>query len=970
MTAILEALAADLKKHSAAEIHIDHATRLLYSTDASSYRIMPLAVVAPRHYDDVLATAEACIQLGLPMLPRGGGSSLSGQTVGEAVVIDFSKYLDAVVKVDAQRRRVLVQAGAVLDRLNRHLKPYGLMVGPDPASSARATIGGIVGNNATGSHSLLYGMMVDHVVSLRAVLADGKESRLGPVVWPEVKRQNQGQDFVSALGAQIASLIETHAPAIDDQFPKYWRRAGGYNLDRIRHQLQGDSFNLAPLVVGSEGTLGIILEAELDLVPIPRHKALAVLHYMSLDAALREVPALLELQPAAIELIDDVLIGLTRGSPVWSQRLTCIEGDPAAVLVVEFAGDDEKYLADRYHAIDRYHAQTTACHAVVKVADGPGMANVWEVRKAGLNLLASMRGDAKPVPCIEDAAVPPEQLADYIADLTAVMDGRGVASAMYAHASTGCIHVRPILNLKTKAGVTEMVELTRAAAALSKKYGGVLSSEHGDGLLRSFLNPEVFGPDVYDLFRQVKTLFDPDNLFNPGKIVDPLPPDENLRYGPGYQPIDLTDTFFDWSVDGSYAQAVEMCNGSGVCRKLDVGAMCPSFQALRDERHSTRGRANLLRAALNGELPDGLADPALAEALDLCLACKACKSECPSSVDMAKLKAEALAQKYRIESPPLSARVFANIDRISALAAPLAPLANFGLNFAPTRALASRLLDLHPARTMPKFQQKTFSRQLRIAMRKRSAWENARKSVDQAPSVALFPDTFTEFNEPGQGMAAVRVLEAAGGRVALTPRVCCGRPALSNGLVTDARERAAALVQALLPYHQAGIPVIGLEPSCALTIRDDYPDLLPGPDTEAVAQNIFLFDEFLAELLAADPRGLPLKSSRRRYLFHGHCYQKAISGLDASLAVLKAIPGAQAQAIDAGCCGMAGSFGYTKGHYDLSAAIANDRLLPALKAAPDAVVVANGISCRHQLRDLAGRQAIHLAEALAEVLDE
>ncbi len=960
MTHRLHDFAAELRKHSGASIHLDLPTRLLYSTDASNYQILPLAVVIPRHEDDVLATIEACLHCDppLPLLPRGSGTSLAGQTVGEAVIIDFSKHLDALLRVDGPRRRALVQPGVTLDACNRQLAPYGLMVGPDPASADRATLGGIIGNNSTGSHSTLYGMMSDHVVSLRVALGDGSETRLGPIDWAEARQLAARNDFAASLYRTTLDLVANNADLIDARFPRYWRRAGGYNLNLVRRQLDSDICNLAPLLVGSEGTLGVILEAEIDLVPVPRHKALAILHYTNADAAFRAIPDLLALQPAAIELFDDVLLGLTRASPTWRRRLTFIEGNPTAIYIVEFAGDDEKYIIDRLHALRRYWQRQGQGQPLIEIKERAGQANVWQVRKAGLGLLASMRGDAKPTPGIEDVAVPPDRLADYMADLRGLLDGRGVASAMYAHASAGCIHIRPILNLKTQAGVQTLIELTTAAAGLAQHYGGVPSSEHGDGLARSYLNPTFFGPEIYALFCQIKASFDPHNILNPGKIVHAPPPDQHLRYGPAYQTITL-DPVWDWSANGGYAQAVEMCNGAGVCRKLDVGTMCPSFMALRDEKHSTRGRANLLRAALTGQLPDGMTNPALAEALDACLGCKACQSECPSSVDMTKLKAEAYAQKYRRQRPPLSARAFGHIDRLLALAAAIAPLTNAVLTFPPSRWLIQKTLDVHPARAFPNVQRRAFSQ------RARDRAQSAVQPRGRSHTVALFPDTFTEFNEPELGEAAVRVLEAAGHRVELTPRRCCGRPLLSNGFVEEARDRAQALVMALLPYARAGIPVVGLEPSCVLTLRDDYPALLPSAETAAVAANMLLLDEYLA----ARPQTLPLKPHRQRYLVHGHCHQKALVGMEPTLAALNAIPGAQAAAIDAGCCGMAGAFGYARAHYDLSLAIANDRLLPTIDANPGAVLVANGASCRHQIHELAGRRALHLAEALAARLD-
>ncbi|RUA17400.1 MAG: FAD-binding oxidoreductase [Clostridia bacterium] len=956
----IQALAANIKKYSSAELKTDLASRILYSTDASIYKVMPLAVVIPRHEDDVIATVEACIEHDLPIVPRGGGSSLAGQTVGEAVVIDFSKYLDRIFQIDARQRRVRVQPGRSLDSLNRELRRSGLMIGPDPASGNRAVVGGIVGNNSTGSHSIVYGRLVDHTRALRVVLADGRDVRLGPVSWREAERRGQGADLEAAIYRTLPALIRHNAQLIDDKFPKYWRRSGGYNLDYLRRQLTGDLFNPAPLLAGSEGTLAIFLEAELDLVPIPRYKALAVLSFDDYDQAFRAVPGLLELHPSAVELMDDLLIRLTRESTAWRKRLTFVQGNPKAILFVEFAGDEKGYVEDRMQALSKHWQRTGHLHEPVIISDAAAQANVWEVRKAGLNILSSMRGDNKPTPGIEDVAVPPENLADYMAELRQAIDGRGLVAAMYAHASAGCIHTRPILNLKTDQGVSTLIELIRHAARLAKKYGGVPSSEHGDGLARSHLNPDFFGPEIYQLFVEIKRTFDPDTLLNPHKVVDPLPPEQNLRYGPDYHTLQIQPVW-DWSRDGSYAQAVEMCNGSGVCRKLDVGTMCPSFQATRDEQFSTRGRANLLRAALSGDLPGGLENPDLYEALDLCLGCKACKSECPSSVDMTKLKTEAYAQKYQQTRPPLHAWVFGHIHELSWLGANFAPLSNWLLRLAPVRWMMQKALHLHPNRGFPAFQRQTFT----ARFRKHQA---ATPAAASGPRVVLLADTFTQYNDPDVGMAAVRVLESAGLEVVVTAPMSSGRPALSQGLVPYAQKAAARVIDALLPYAEAGVPVIGLEPSSALTIRDDYPDLLPGEPARAVAANIYLFDEYLTRLLEDNPRALPLQRENTHFLVHGHCHQKSLVGEEPLFKVLNAIPGTSVSSTDAGCCGMAGAFGYDAEHYDVSVAIANDRMIPSIKAHPNSVVVANGTSCRHQIVELTGRESVHLAVALAEAL--
>jgi len=956
----LEAFSQELKRSSGAEIKIDQASRILYSTDASIYKMMPLAVIAPRHYDDVLATVEACIAYDLPVLPRGGGSSLAGQAIGEAVVIDFTKYLDQVIRIDGPQRRVTVQAGRTLDRLNRNLENYGLMVGPDPASGSRATVGGVIGNNSTGSHSIVYGRLVDHVHSVQAVLSDGGATRLEPVSWERAAQLAQLAGVGGALYGDVLQLVRKNAQLIDEKFPKYWRRSGGYNLDYLRRQLAGEAFNLAPLLAGSEGTLAIFLEAEIDLVPIPRYKALAVLAFDAYDDAFRSVPGLLELHPSAVEMMDDLLIRLTRESSAWRKRLTFVEGRPKAILFVEFASDEAGYVADRMQALSRHWARSGRSPSPLMITDPAAQANVWEVRKAGLNILSSLRGDAKPVPGIEDVAVPPENLADYMAELREAIAGRGLVAAMYAHASAGCIHTRPIINLKKQEGVETLIELIKMAAQLAKKYGGVPSSEHGDGVARSHLNPDFFGPEIYGLFVAIKKIFDPNNLLNPHKVVDPLPPDKNLRFGPEYHTSEISPVW-DWSHDGSYAQAVEMCNGSGVCRKLDVGTMCPSFQATRDEQFSTRGRANLLRSALSGELPGGLESPDLGEALDLCLGCKACKSECPSSVDMTKLKTEAYAQKYQQHRPPLHALVFGHIHELSRWGSWFAPFSNWALAFAPARWAIQKALHIHPDRKFPAFQRRTFTARYRTYRQ-----EHPPKKSDKR--IVLFIDTFTEHNDPETGLAAVRVLEAAGVRVDATSPMTSGRPALSQGLVPYAKKAAKKAVKALLPYVREGIPIIGLEPSDLLTIRDDYPDLIPGDDACSVAENVLLFDEYLTQLLEESPQALPLQREKTHFLVHGHCHQKALVGEGSLFKVLDAIPGADAASTEAGCCGMAGAFGYDADHYDISLAIANDRMIPSIESHPDSVIVANGTSCRHQIIELTGRTPVHLAVALAATL--
>ncbi len=965
-------LAADLRRAGVGDVRFDSSHRLLYSTDASIYQIEPIGVVIPRSVEEVIATVSVCAAQGVPVLPRGGGTSLAGQTVGHAVVVDTTRHLDRIVEINPEQRYVRCQPGVVLDHLNAALQPHGLMLGPDPASGNRATVGGSVGNNGTGAHSILYGMLADNVLAVEAVLADGSTATFDDAFFepPPAAATN--------IATALRHILDTYGDDIRRDFPRHWRRASGYNLDRL---LSAARPNPAQLIAGSEGTLAFMAEITLQVVPRPRRTVLAIIHFDDLVAAAEATPPLLELSPSAIELMDRVLLDLCRLQPAYKRRLTFVEGDPACVLAVEFYVDGEAEGQARLDSLAAHLAAHGHRGPIVPLSDPADQANAWAVRKAGLSLLLSRRGDVKPAGFMEDVAVPPEYLPTYVRSVQRMFASYGKQAAYYAHASAGCLHIRPMLNLKTAADIAVMDAMQSELLVLIQPLGGVLSGEHGDGLKLTHLNRQLFGPRVTAAFAELKLAFDPHNIFNPGKKVpedllaavqsgraaeQPAPdPDHHstdstqLRYGPAYQTIDFVP-LFDWSVDGGFARAVEMCNGSGDCRKFS-GVMCPSFQATREEEHSTRGRANLLRAALSGQLSaNAWTDPAVYDALDLCLGCKACKTECPSSVDLAKIKSEVLAQRYAVAGTPLPARLFGHIDSLNRLAAPLAPLANAALRTSPARSIAHRVLGLHPARTLPSFASPTFT-----------AWF-ARRTPSPSPSttphVVLFPDTFVTYNYPSIGIAAVAVLEAAGYAVQLAERICCGRTMLSQGLVADARRQAARNVDHLYPLAAQGLPILVCEPSCAAAFHEEYHDLLPG-DTRIpiVAEAVWLIDDWLAAQVA-NGLPLPLQPLPRQVLFHGHCHQKATVGTAGSLAALRAVPGQQASLIDAGCCGMAGAFGYTADHYEVSMAIARDRLAPAIEAAPDAVVCADGASCRQQIAHVTGRPVFHVVELLAQAL--
>lgn len=962
----LDDLAAALRPAIAGDIHFDATSRVLYSTDASNYQIEPLGVVIPRTPDDVAATVALCAGRGIPVLARGAGTSLAGQAVGRAVVLDCSRHLDQIVAVDPAARTARVQPGVILSTLNDTLRPHGLMLGPDPASAERATVGGALANNATGAHSIRYGMFADQVLAATCVLADGQVARFASFNdddprWPA---HAHGTSLAAAIYRGLRDLRTTYEPDIRQHFPRYWRRASGYGLTYLltdgpgRHP--GDvarPVGIPPLLAGSEGTLAIVTEVTLALVPRPRHTALAVLQFADLLAAMEATNEILPCAPAAVEVMDDLLITLARQQPAVARRMGFIEGTPAALLVVEFAGDSAGEVASALDTLQAHLRSLGRAVTVQRIVDPAAQAAVWEVRKAGLGILMSLRGDVKPVPGIEDVAVPVEHLPAYVADVQALLADHGSRGGFYGHASAGCLHVRPLLDLKTAHGVQQLAGLTEATLDLALRYGGVTSSEHGDGLARGSLNRRLFGPRLYQALCELKSIFDPQNLLNPGKVVHVPPPTENLRYGPAYRTIELR-THLDFGADGGFAGAVEMCNGAGVCRKLGSGTMCPSYQATRAEADSTRGRANALRAVLSGQLPaHELTSPGMAAVMDLCIGCKACQTECPSRVDMARLKTEFLAQMHDVHGVPLRSRLFGHVAALYRLGS-VAPALTNALLQSPFSGHVQARLGIDPNRHLP-----------RLAPVRFSTWfQHRRRPLRTGPlgPVVLWHDTWTEYSHPELGIATVKVLEAAGYHVILVRGLrCCGRPMLSKGLVDDARRLARHNVAVLAPYVAQGIPVIGIEPSCILTLRDEYLSLLPHQvDAQLLANHSVTIEEFLYRHVQSGVHPLAFRPTNAVLLLHGHCHQKALVGIEPARALLQLLPGSTVHEIDAGCCGMAGAFGYEAEHAELSQRIAAGRLLPALQTHPHATIVASGVSCREQIAFLTGRRAYHLVEVV------
>ena len=951
-----QALEHELRKQVEGEVRFDDFSKVLYSTDASIYQMEPVGVVIPRHKDDVLAAIDVARRTGVPILPRGGGTSLAGQTVNHAIVLDFSKYMDSLIEVNPHERWARVQPGIVLDTLNGLLAPHGLKYAPDPSTSNRASVGGGIGNNSCGSHSVIYGKTSDHVLELNVVLADGSEARFSDLAPSQLETKLSGSGLESHIYRAIPEISRQHSDEIASRYPNIMRRVSGYNLDQFQN---GDNVNLSQMLVGSEGTLGVITEAKINLVPTPRATALAIAHFDSLGEACDATPTILEHSPAAVELVGEMLLERTRNSPTFSRRMTFVNGQPGAILVVEFTGDTPIEAADKARKLKDALARRRLGYDCITILDGAGQANVWAVRKAGLGLLMSVRGDAKPIPFVEDTAVDPEHLGRFVRRFDEIVGNHGTTAGYYGHASVGCLHIRPLVSLKTQDGLDTMTSIASEIADLVQEFGGSLSGEHGDGIVRGVWTKKMFGPKIYDAFRQVKRAFDPNGIMNPGKIIDTPPLTDNLRYGPTYKALSFP-TQLDFAAADGFEGAIDMCNGMGACRKPD-GTMCPSFMATRDEEHSTRGRANLLRAAISGALPpETLTGHRLYEALDLCLECKGCKGECPSNVDMAKLKYEFLHNYNAANGTPLRAKLFAHINRLSRLGSRFAPLANLASHTPGLRWLLHQFLGIHKRRPLPSFAHQSFP-----------SWFKKRTPPTNAPRgpVVLFNDTFMNYNVPEIGIATVELLEHAGFEVILANARCCARPMISKGLLSEAKANARFNVDLLAPYAAQNIPIVGCEPSCLLTLRDEYPDLLRDDASKAVAANSFLIDEFLMDLHRKGQLALNFSDTSKRILFHGHCHQKALVGATDSLNILNLPPNFTVEEAKTGCCGMAGSFGFEKEHYDISMAIGSQKLFPLVESKSDDWEIAvMGISCRQQVEHGTSRRPRHLIELLRDSL--
>ena len=945
----------DLRKRVRGSVRFDQGSRLLYSTDASMYQVEPIGVVIPRDAEDVMAAFDVARAQRVALLPRGGGTSLTGQTVNRALVLDFSPHMNQVLEVNTDEGWARVQPGLVQDELNAHVRRLGLLFGPDTSTSNRATLGGMLGNNSGGSHSIAYGLTVEHVLELTTLLADGTRVVFGTLTADAFEAKCRLDGAEGRIYREIAAIRQEFGDEIRKRYPKHWRRVAGYNLNEA---IKDFPLNVARVVVGSEGTLLTVLEAKVRLVKRPRTTALDVIHYRDIQEALESSQSILETEPYAVELTDKVILDLARNNIEQSKRMAFVNGDPGAILIVEYAGETETEVRSKVEALEARRGRERFGYAAHVAYDPGEQQSIWKLRKAGLGLLLGMKGDKKPIAFVEDTCVEPRHLKDFVPRFAEIFAKHDTTGAYYGHCSVGCLHIRPVIDLKTPRGLEQVRAIADEITDLVLQYSGTISSEHGDGRARSPFLERMYGPTLMGAFRRLKAAFDPDNRMNPGNIVDSPGILENLRYGVSYKTWE-PKTLLDFSEQGGFAAAVEMCNGVGACRKKLEGTMCPSYMATRDEEHSTRGRANALRAVLSGRMaPAEFTGRRLYEVMDLCLECKGCKAECPSNVDMAKMKYEFLHHYYEANGLPLRNRLFGRIAELNALAARAPALANRLINLPLHRWLLEKVAGIDRRRPLPALAPRTFE-----------DWFRNRTPRVAAPrgEVVLFHDTFVNYNTPGIGEAAVQLLEAAGYAVALVDRKCCGRPMISKGMLTEAREHARYNVERLYPYAARGVAIVGLEPSCLLTLRDEWVDLLRTDEARTVARQSALLEQFL---LRERDRGLDLAFARhgRKALLHGHCHQKALVGTAPTVAAL-AWAGYAVSEVDSGCCGMAGSFGFEREHYDVSVALGNRRLAPAVKAAAaDTEVIAPGISCRQQIEHLAGRRAKHPAEALWQAL--
>ncbi len=937
-------------------VRTDEASLALWSTDASIYLRKPAGVVVARSEDDVREALAAAREIGLSITPRGTGTSLAGQATAPGLALDVSEMREAL-EIDLEGGRCVVEPGLVQGELNALVEPHGRVFGADTSTSDVATLGGMIGNNSAGMRSLAFGTTADQILALRCILASGEAVELRPLPREEAHRRAVRDDPEARLLRNALEIGERYADEIRRRFPRMIRRVSGYGFDAL---VDPGTVDLTRLVCGSEGTLAVVTRAKLRLQSLPEARALASFEFDTLAAASRATVEFLKMNPSAVELLDDVAVGRARATPAYRDSTRFIQGKngriPKAILLVEWSGSVTE-LDERFAGLEEIGRKVGA-NSAVPLRTKEEMAQTVKLRKSTLPLLLGTSDKEKPVAFVEDAAVPPDRLEEFVFRFEEIVERNGTWACFYGHASVGTLHVRPALDTSDPEGVARMRRIAEEVASLVVDCGGSLSGEHGDGLARSEFLEKMYGPEIRRAFSEVKRAWDPKGMLNPGVIVDPPPMDTQLRIGPGRKRLPI-NTNFSFSDQGGFAKAVELCNGSGFCRKRTAGTMCPSYMVTLDEQDTTRARANMLRSVIDGTLPkEELTGKRMKEVFDLCVACKACKTECPSQVDVASMKTEVLHQMGREHGFSLRQRGAGHIRAQLALASRAPAFYNAVAGTRLARRVAS-LAGIDPRRELPKVTHKTFSKRFPHLPQGNGPVE-----------VALFNDTWNEYQRPEIGEGAVRLFAAAEVRVHLPDVVCCGRPMLSEGLVDEARKNARRNLDLLTPLIERGVPLVGLEPSCILTMRDDYRKLLPGDERVALLEKATrLFEEAILDP-AGDGNGtrLPLREGSP-VLLHGHCHQKALVGTGPTEGALALAPGTEVEVVDSGCCGMAGLFGYEKDHYEVSMKMGERRLFPAVRGAEQRVVVAPGTSCREQIFGGTGRYAMHPAEYLAGLLN-
>lgn len=949
-------LQQDLQKNIDGEVHFDAIHKQVYSIDASIFEIEPIGVVIPKTTNDLHTAVAIARKYDTPIIPRGAATGITGGCIGKALIIDHSKYLNRIIEINYDQEYAICQPGVIQDRLNEALASKGYRLGPDTSTGNRATIGGMIANNAAGARSLLYGTMADHILEMNFLLYNGESIHFQSVNNEEIKRKCLQENQEGCIYQEISRIRTEYRQDIEENFPKIPRRVSGYNLD----SLINTPLNPCRLIAGSEGSLGIITEAKLKICRRPKYVGLCIVHFLKINDAMHSIDTMLEFHPISLEMIDDKIISMGRLSPVVKNKLEWLVGSPETIFGAEFEGDTPDEVQEKLSRFASEMQKRQIGYAHICLTDKQKMENVWEVRKSGLGLLLSKRTYSRAIAFIEDLSVPPAQLSAFMNRFSQYLKSESKEAGIYGHVGSGCMHIRPYIDLRSKKEVQLMVKIMNDISDLVLEHGGALSGEHGDGLIRSWLNKKMFGERLYQAFLDIKKAFDPDNRMNPGKIVNGPAVTENLRLTPETK-IGNLHTFLDFQSEGGMQLAADLCNGNGLCRKAEK-IMCPSFQATGDEFHSTRARAQALRSVINSGVSSLPADNGLHDVLDLCLQCKGCKTECPSQVDMAKMKAEFLHHYNKKHGVSLRDWLFANIGMINSYIMPFSSLFNAAANSMLGRCLAD-LIGISSRRPLPQLAKNRFSQ---WTARRNSTFSGQKK-------VVLFNDTFNEFNHPEVGIAAISILEKMGYEVITPSWQCCGRTAISKGLLEKARNMAMSLMELLFPYAAEGVPIIGLEPSCLLTIKDDFIGLLGHNNSrlKTVIAACLTLPEFLSSHIKNGRLPIELKGKNQTIKVHGHCHQKALVGMQPTLNVLKAIPELNVFMIESGCCGLAGSFGYEKDHYDVSMAIGNLHLFPAVKSCPeDTILLADGFSCRCQITHGTKRNALHLAQFLHFLIEQ